>query len=250
MGAFDTIASIIGGSRIPKAARAYIIPLNGSTDTPESDDQIRCFQYFPETINDSKGADWDVKKIPGLSHPLYSWVSGSERSISFTATFTRDTDIDVAGLNARFPDRFNTSINNVFSETSAFETSVVPNDLDNVDIPGAVAWLRQFLYPRYTQGGVRAERSLPPKKLVLVLPNVRLNYSNQAFGASELPCIMRQCDVTHEGFFSSGTPRITRIALSFDEIIQLSGNVTPQDAVNVGAIGGALYKYNPIKKKA
>lgn len=51
------------------------------------------FQYFPETLSDTKAVNYSRKNIPGGSHPLYQWISGGERIISFTAHFSCDTDL-------------------------------------------------------------------------------------------------------------------------------------------------------------
>jgi hypothetical protein len=236
VGAFDTIARVLQGGKIPRSVRGYIIPI-ASDDKRGTDDDIRCLQYFPETISDTKGNGWQPKDIPGLSHPLYQWVSGGPRDISFTAIFSRDNEL------ATNPDA------TIGLGTLDIAANVTANDLRNVDIPGAVAWLRQFMMPTYTVNGAKAERSLPPKRLVLVLPGVRMNHTNPAFGANEVPCIMTQCDVVYQAFFPSGTPRLTAVTLAFAETIQLDGGVSPQDSQQAEFVGKQLYRFNPTKKK-
>src|SRR3972149_5875366 len=51
------------------------------------------FQYFSESITDSKAINWNAREIPGASLPIYQWISSGERSVSFTAVFSSDLDL-------------------------------------------------------------------------------------------------------------------------------------------------------------
>lgn len=44
----------------------------------------------PESLNESKAANWIQQNIPGQSDPLLQWISGSSRTVSFTAKVTLD----------------------------------------------------------------------------------------------------------------------------------------------------------------
>lgn len=101
------------------------------------------FQYFPESISDTKGVNQQNKEIPGASLPLYQWVSSGERLISFTASFTADMDITTN------PDLRQGALRR-----------------RNPDIRSALLWLRRFLMPSYS-----ASRTFPPAKLRLHIPN-------------------------------------------------------------------------------
>lgn len=247
MGLYDTISRVVGSSKAPKSVRAYIIPISNETGNMEDESSIRCFQYFPETISDSRQSNWTPKDIPGLSHPLYQWVSGGPREISFTAIFSRDTDVNINVSSASVTDRF-VGATDLYSDSNTVQSGQIDN-FRNVDIPGAVAWLRQFTYPIYINNGTPVDRALPPKRLVLVMPGVRLNHSNPGFGASEVPCIMTQCDVTYEAFFPSGTPRLAKVALTFAEVIQIQNTIKPQDGSVVRYIGQSMYRFKPNDKK-
>ena len=71
MSAIGSVTSMVRGGLVPKAARAYIIPLDPYQADKVVLDELRVFQYFPETIQDTKAVNWQSKEIPGLSHPLY-----------------------------------------------------------------------------------------------------------------------------------------------------------------------------------
>ena len=124
----------------------------------------------------------------------------------------------------------------ISAETQAFAGALTKSeDPRNVDIPSAVAWLRSFMYPEYTDGeaGKRTDkprRPLPPRKMILGLPGVRVNWGEPSLPPSEVYCIMLACPVSYQAFFADGTPRIARVDLTFAEIIQIHGAVRVQDA--------------------
>jgi len=256
MSAFTTIARAFKGGLTPKPARAYLIPLdvfNG--DRAITADQ-RTFQYFPATLSDSQGTNYQSKVIPGLSHPLYQWTSGNARAVSFEAIFTRDrtyTDEEsqaVASGLAGSSVNSNQGNNQQFQSQSKGTLGIAQNsDSRNVDIPSAVAWLRSFLLPEYskdgsgTQGNV-PERPRPPFKLILGIPGVRMNWGVPTLPPSEIYCIMTGCEVTYDGFFHDGTPRMAKVQLSFAEIIQVGGRIIVQDGSTKRGIALAGYTLN------
>jgi hypothetical protein len=44
----------------------------------------------PESLTETKAANWIQQNIPGQSDPLLQWVSGSSRTVTFTAKVTLD----------------------------------------------------------------------------------------------------------------------------------------------------------------
>lgn len=270
MSAFTTIASAFRGGLKPKSARAYIIPLDPyNEDNPLREDEQRSFQYFPETIQDAKGSNYQTKVIPGLSHPLYQWTSSGAREISFQAVFTRDRSLNarekaavegssLAGRrqdpSSDFRNYDSVRLRNQAEDQGSIGLANLESvsgfsDVRNVDIPSAIAWLRSFMYPEYTidgQGGkyVDPDRPLPPRKLILGMPGVRINWGEPALNPSEVYCIMLGCPVTYTSFFSDGTPRIARVDLTFAEIIQRGGRIHTQDAFTRRNLGFAGYRIN------
>jgi len=247
MSAFTTIARAFKGGMAPKPARGYLIPrdvFNG--DEPMIEDR-RSFQYFPATIADSMGTNYQTKIIPGLSHPLYQWTSGNERTISFEVIFTRDrtyTAEEQSGVDGGDNKNYNAAY-----ASSAFKGIASNNDPRNVDIPSAVAWIKSFLLPEYSTDGRGSfsstpQRPRPPMKLILGMPGVRLNWGVPSLPAFEINCILKAAPVTYEGFFHDGTPRMVKMALTFAEIIQVGGTIVVQDGATMRSVGLSGYTLN------
>ena len=186
------------------------------------------FQYFPETITDTKAINYQTREIPGGSLPLYQWISSGERVISFTALFTTDVDLLV--------------------DPSSFLKIKQNGQLRrNVDVRTALLWLRRFLLPRYDDdGGLGVPLTSAPRKMILRIPNSGFGLTGGTYGAEAyqgegafsnpivhdpvvegdaIPCIMTQCDITYEAFFPSGLPRIASVQLQLAQIAQLAGTV-------------------------
>ena len=220
MSAISTISSLVRGGKVPKVAKGYITRLDGKKNDAVA--ESRSLQYFPETIQDIKNTNWQAKEIPGLSHPLYQWTAGGSREVSFTAIFTRDRAL--------------TGNERKEAESASGVLAEKEKDPYNVDIPSAVAWLRQFKYPEISASGGygKSSRPYPPSKLILTLPGVRLNIGNNPHAtANDMYAIMLSCEVTYEAFFSDGTPRIARVGLAFAEILQVQGRVQNHDAAPI-----------------
>lgn len=184
------------------------------------------FQYFPESISDSKSVSWASKDIPGGSIPLYQWISSGARTLSFSTVFT--TDID-------------------FSQSTL---STIPEDLTgrNVDIRSAIIWLRRFLLPRYESGtsgaAVGTTLTKPPHRLRLYFPNTGIGLmggmtTNGSTGVDYVTCIMEKCEVKWETFFPSGYPRIATVDMSFAQIAQAGGKISfPQVTDDMDRLSG------------
>jgi hypothetical protein len=185
-------------------------------------------QYYPETITDSKQVNYSPKEIPGASLPLYQWVNSGERTISFTAVFTSDTDHYLA-REAEGADEdvsaallFRARKHNEMTKASGVGGR-------NVFIPGALAWLRRFLYPRYgsvTEAGTAL--TMPPRKVLLSLPGTFISMNGGAGGFSSVGgiyAIMTQCEISYTALFPSGNPRIAEVQLVFAEVAQVGGRV-------------------------
>lgn len=191
--------------------------------------------------------------IPGGSLPLYQWVSSGERGISFTATFTSDTDLVADPQLA----------------TSLHESTSGLRER-NVDIRSAVAWLRSFMHPRYVNGstgggggnsvqgtaptsnvgvGSGSQSSglsyltLPPRRLRLYIPNSGIGIAGGMVSAQEqqsmadsVTCVMTQCEVEWTAYFPSGCPRIATVQLAFSQIAQLGQRVVFPSADGMQAV--------------
>lgn len=233
-------------------ARPLSADLGGVASGAPSDTR-RKFQYFPDSFTDTKAVNYSTKEVPGGSLPIYQWVNSGARSIAFTAVFTTDVDhyafkappsplgadggAGESGLVAK-------------AEAAAERLKAVGVNERNVYIPGALAWLRRFMLPRYgEQSEVGVPFTEPPRKLLLVFPGTNIHLSGGGNGFSEnsaLLCIMTQCDVTYEALFPSGNPRIVTVQLSFNEVPQKAGSVRfPQVTPALDARADTLYTLQP-----
>ena len=174
------------------------------------------FQYWPDTISDTKSVNWTPREIPGSSLPIYQWINSGERLISFTATFTCDMD-----LQGNAQDEVN--------EDRVERLKAIGQQGRNVDIRAAVLWLRQFMIPGLGEvSGVGVPVAIAPERLLLTLPNTAIGITGGLTPSSHdlvdsIFCIMTTCDVSYEAFFPSGLPRVATVSLSFAQIAQKAG---------------------------
>lgn len=145
----------------------------GVVDTKGKVSTIHRFSLNPTSFEDSKSAVWAPNAVPGQNHPVYQWVSGGARMITFDALVTKD--------HSRFPNipkqdpiqnLLDTALNAVGSIASSFfGVSLPPLGGLFSDGPGAGAgndlsiddyltFYRSLLKPTYTDEGKLA--SSPP----------------------------------------------------------------------------------------
>jgi hypothetical protein len=213
-GNISSLASLVNMFAGADPVKAQLIPLDENGE--EREVLQRAFQYFPENISDSKTANYASKNIPGASHPLYQFINGGDRTISFTAIFTSDEDPSPPGLLAALQGGIDISVSNIAAATGLRQKKHVTN------VDSAVIWLRSFLYPRYTSDFQPLGTVAPPPVVRLYLPNSNIHGTtrNGALMLDSIDCIMTQCDVVYESFYRNGTQRITTVSLTFYETIQ------------------------------
>lgn len=228
---------------------AYLVDLSGGNVT---EDGALAFQYWPESISDTKATNYQQKEIPGGSLPLYQWINGGERLITFTAIFT--TDVDLLSSQASDPNGFLEGGGN--KVVDRLKASGVQSR--NADIRAAVAWLRQYMLPKYsaetTSSGGRPLTTAPPT-LKLVLPNSGIGLAGgDTVNIHSVKVKMTQCDVNFEAFFPNGLPRIATVSLAFAQIPQSGGEINFPSANKMGeeVAGGETakvigYSFKPKK---
>jgi len=197
-----------------KKASAWLVSLDPFNDQPYYPG-LR-FQYYPASISDTKAVNYSQKAVPGGSLPLYQWINGGERIISFTAMFSSDIDLSLAS-------------DAIGAGSLVDEVKANGVEDRNVDIVAAVLWLRSMMMPVYTSH--ETVHTLPPPKLYLNLPNTGIWASggvseHHLASAQIVLCLMTQCDVEYKAFFPSGVPRLVSVQLSFAEIPQQGGKVS------------------------
>lgn len=198
----EKIQGDVGSKLLGKSSASSLF--QGANASP-----FQAFQYFPETISDSKSPEWARKNVPGGSHPIVTFINGGERVISFPAVFTADKNPEPLGLfQAALTGSFEFGLSDLFDKTRK----------DTVDIPAAIAFLRKFTCPDYSQFVAS-----PPPFAIVYLPNSgiigRVNHALDSIVGA-----MIQCDVTYEKFHRNGMPRIVVVQLAFLEVVQIGEN--------------------------
>lgn len=204
----------------------YLMKLLPPDDRPENTTGLR-FQYFPAAISDSLSANYTTKQVPGGSHPLYQWVGGSERSLSFEVLFSTDVDPTITA-GALFGS----------SPNSKSELKKAGHEDRNVDVRAAVLWLRSFMLPHYEA----SKRVYPPPKAILYLANSGIGSAGglHTMGVPDaVPCVMADCSVEWTAFFPTGYPRLVKVSLKFNQICQQAGQV---NFVGMGPRANSLIK--------
>jgi hypothetical protein len=258
------LGSLVSGLSPPGFKRtsiAYLVEL-GDDGTPLKDSAkpvIRKFQYYPDSVSDTKAVNYATKEVPGGSLPLYQYINSGERVVSFTAVFTSDIDFFAdQGEGVLEPALFNPTSDAWDSESKKVNGLIKRAEASgvggrNVFIPAAILWLRRFVFPRYgTDREVESALTRPPSKLLLVMPGTGFARSGGTGGtggdSSGMTCIMTQCDVTYEALFPSGCPR--KVSVSLSQTAQTGGTVVfPRASANDDDIVNKLYRLNvPVAK--
>jgi len=178
-------------------------PVGGIAGNVQSQSIFK-FQYWPETLSDSKGVEYAEKAVPGGSHPLYQWIRGGARRLAMLAVFSNELNPEMLAQ---------------FSSTDASKYSV--------DINAAVWALRRFIYPSY---GTSDFKAFPPEFLQLQLPNTAIGGYDRGGPNDIMNAIMTRCDVEYRAWFQDGTPRYATIDLEFAEVVQ--GDPRESSAIN------------------
>ena len=167
------------------------------------------FQHYPASISDTKAVNYSQKTVPGGSLPLYQWINGGERVISFIAMFSSDIDLSLTS-------------DALGSGSLVDEVKAIGVEDRNVDVAAAVVWLRRMMLPGYSP-----TLTYPPPKLWLWLPGTGIGAAGgfDDRNADGVLCVMTQCDVEYKAFFPSGTPRLVSAQLAFTQIPQRAGVV-------------------------
>ena len=154
------------------------------------------FQFWPESLQDDYQPEYAEHMIPGGTHPLYQWVGGRGRTITFQAIFV--SEINTAHL--------------TLGRLSSVD--LTPSRPYTVDIVAALSRLRSWMLPKYGEGG-RLGLTDPPQILKLAFGNTGLGG-----GSDVINVILRNAPVTYEAWFPDGQPRVATVDLTFNEIVQ------------------------------
>jgi hypothetical protein len=155
MSVFSSVSSVLGTREDNRVSSMSILEIDarGNMDHKSK----KSFQYFPETITDSRSVNWIEKNVVGGSHPIYQWTYGSARTISFEVVFTNEIAPPIPTNGGLL------SVASSLESAGAAASSIAKNPLGtaismakgaganpySVNIPAALAWLRAKTYPLY-----------------------------------------------------------------------------------------------------
>lgn len=228
----NILSSLVQIPHNERLAQAYLQPVDlAPGEVPPwartASESAIAFQYWPESIQDSRSSEWSPRNIPGGSHPIYQWTHGGERRLSFTVVFTTDTAPGEGILGDAQVGELAGTTRDPYAVMADRPLSGIERGTRDVDIRAAVSWLRWFTYPAYDLGS--NPKAYEPAKALLVLPGSGIGHDSK----DSILCVMTQCDVTYEAFFPDGFPRIVEVQLEFAEVVQMTGRVRFQDRRNM-----------------
>lgn len=190
------------------------------------------FQYWPQSLTDDYQVEYAEHAIPGGSHPLYQWVGGRGRTLSFEAVFTAEINTKRGGTFA--PGGVAGPASAAGAVANAVANSLIPSSIYTVDVAAALARLRAWMMPQYGAGG-RLGQTDPPKILTLVFPNSKIGGKGRLSDA--VTVILRSAPITYESWFPDGTPRVATVALTFNEIVQTPSGSGQNSGTKIEFIG-------------
>jgi len=238
-------------------ASMILVALDSVTGEPLEELEPIRLQYYPETINYSRGQiGWQEQAIPGLSHGIFGWTGNGSPTLSFEVDFTSDQDPAWA-VKSPLQSGKTASHSHVF----------------NVDINAAMAWFVACTNPRYDTDANASSPVNPPPIIQIIpeyIPNdTRARDIAAAFGGrgdsvildnvavfeGANPTNFRGVTLSHqtrdfygvltslsevyESFFVSGAPRTGKVSLTFSETIQLGGVILPHSRTDNAKLAAA-----------
>jgi len=232
MGLIDTAL----GSSSPVACYMYPEPTSAAPPSIAGS-EIFIFQYWPQTLQIAYEPTYAEHDIPGSTHPLYQWVGGKGRTISFEAIFTSERDQSA-----------------VLNFVPAFLT---PSSRYTVDVAAAIARLQGYMMPTYSSASSLNGNITPPSRLILAFPgtglggggspgqrggNNRPSFGLSTLGASQtydaVTVLLFSAPITIESWFPDGAPRVATVQLTFKEVIQRNSG----GATSISYVGATPFK--------
>lgn len=246
----------VGGQDIrnlapPKQLRMAIIP----THEP-SNPALTTLLLNPESITENKAANWIQHNIPGQSDPLLQWISGSSRTVTFTAKVTLDLvenftvnetgDSDIWSLEiqpelsriSEITDGYNSAIlsqlYNVSSRVEAPSLTSVTDQLAGQQ--GATRW-KQSIQPQLDfYRGLLVPRTGSRRNQVRTPPLVRL-YMGDVLGRASYSGNQDFILASYQFNILQTTPELlptmADVTFTFIEYSNQGKSITPQAPANI-----------------
>lgn len=174
--AANTVAEVNRDITSKTLHRAALLPVNpdGTIETSLLD-SVGVFLINPSSYEDSKSTNWVRQTVPGQSDPVFQWVSGGERTLSFEALVTLETsNLDVENNKEPKQDelrKIQTKISTLASKFFSVNTSVLANlpdvKVSQLDISDYLDYYRSLQYPLYDDANDPKKLTASPPILVL-----------------------------------------------------------------------------------
>lgn len=175
---------------IGRLKSAAVLKVKETGEVDDTSIALGTFLLNPASIEDSKSSNWNEQSIPGQSHPIYQWVSGGARTISFEALVTKDTFHAGQKKTSSLESQLSSAALNVAGDiASAFAGVSLPPVTDLfgteptrgtiISIESQLNYYRTLLAPKYEEG-FSGLRTSPP--LVVLLFGKSLSPTNTADG--------------------------------------------------------------------
>lgn len=192
---------------LTRSTESFSSTREGSTDVvlirmdPRTEELLKPslrLQYYPDTITDSKQVNYQTREVPGASLPLYQFINGGERLISFTVHLAADLDVDSSDLDAL--------------DSKGLSRR-------NSHILASLIFLRSCMHPFYEGTGSDTLTYPPPKVLLKFTGEERLDLlggvaSNSPQDGAIITHLV-SADIEFSAFFPSGRPRRVDVSVSF-----------------------------------
>lgn len=222
MSILKSLSSMVQPTEDTKSAEFSIFDVIEAGDASQNLNGFS-LQYYPESISMDRGVEYAAKHPIGGSHPLYQWIHGAERVLSFDTVFTAEVDLwkNSEATPVSTVEDIGNKIGSFLKNPLTSALSVGrsnDNGKTTVDVASAVAWLMSKTYPLYDKN----KSVKPPPKLALYIPNSGIQtYINGIPIDDTFYCLMTRCSPKYVSFFRSGAPRIVEVGLSFVETVQV-----------------------------
>jgi len=159
-------------------ARAGIFTVDSYGLVENYDQYASFFLLNPSTYEDTKTANWAEHSIPGQSDPVYQWMAGGPRIVSFEALVTNDTSVFKFDHIKSDERRKNLGTQVVSTLASALfgvnnlskgqkPKSPKSSKTGTLDISGHLNYYRSLLYPKYNEGNNPGRLQQSPPLIVL-----------------------------------------------------------------------------------
>ena len=244
----------------PKQLKMAIIPTN-----EPSNPILTTLLLNPESVTETKAANWIQHNIPGQSDPLLQWISGSSRTVTFMAKVTLDLvenftvnqkgDSDIWSLEIEpelsnieeITDGYNSAIlSQLYNVSLRQESPFIPSPQDQIEndfLTDHTRW-KQSIQPQLDfYRGLLVPRTGSRRNQVRTPPLVRL-YMGDVLGRASFSAnqdfILASYNINILQTTPELLPTVADVTFTFIEYSNQGKSITPVQTPNV-------QRNNPIR---